>query len=300
MNVIRRSRRLARRAAILATLVTITACGEEDPTDVGGSLLPGQAIRTIEVIVDGSGYLVRDTSFTGYTRPSNAGYFLFANSFQNVFNASTVGRFEMPTAIAVVDSGGTLRTDSMPTLFAGRLVIVVDTARSDGPPPARFHAYRLTDSFDAGSANWTYRVDTTGVRLPWTQPGALGGISIDTASWVPGQDSVVIPVDSATIAFWADTTNAARGAVVVMESAGIRATASDFVLRVDARSTINPDTVVTTTIRPPQRTFIYDPVLTSAPGIAPLAGGNPAWRAYFEFSNGLDTLPLACPDAPAT
>lgn len=291
--------RAARAIACSASLLGLLACGDENPTDVGGSLLPGQAIRTVELIIDGSTYLVRDTAFTGYTRPSSAGYFVVANSFQGEFNANTIGEFEMPRTIAVVDSGGTLRTDSMPTLFGGRIVLLVDTLRSDGPPPARFRAYRLTEDFDVASANWTNRVDTTGVRLPWTQPGALGGMSIDTASWIAGRDSVVIPVDSATIAFWADTTNAARGAVVVMETSGVRAIASDFVLRVDARSTINPDTVVTTTIRPPARTFLYDPVL-SASGIEPLAGGNPAWRTYFEFSNGLDTLTLACPDSPAT
>jgi hypothetical protein len=113
---------------------------------------------------------------------------------------------------------------------------------------------------------------------------------------VPGQDSVVIPVDSATIAAWADTTNAARGAVVVMETAGVRARATDFVLRVDARSTLNPDTVVTTTLRPPDRTFLFDPVLTTG-GVEPLAGGNPAWRTYLEFNDGLDTLTIPCPDA---
>ena len=283
----------------IAGVIGLLGCGEEDPTDVGGSLLPGQAIRTVELIVDGATYLARDTSFTGYTRPSNAGYFVFANSFQGVFNANAIGHFDMPTAIAVVDTGGTLRTDSMPTLFAGRIVLLIDTLRSDGPAPARFRAHRLTEEFDVGSANWTYRVDTTGVQTPWSQPGALGGMPIDTASWVAGRDSVVIPVDSATIAAWADTMNAARGAVVIMETAGIRAVATDFVLRVDARSTLNPDTVVTTTIRPPERTFLFDPVLAAA-GVEPLVGGNPAWRAYFEFNSGIDTLTVACPDAPVT
>ncbi len=271
------------------------ACSEEGPTDVGGSLLPGQAIRTIELMVDGSAYLVRDTAFTGYTDPSGADFFLFANSFQNVFTANAIGEFTMPAAIAVLDSGGTVRTDSTPSFFGGRIVLLVDTLRSDIGAAALFRAFRLTETFDATSASWTYRVDTAGVQVPWTQPGALGGAVIDTASWVSGRDSVVILVDSATIAAWADTASVARGAVVVMETAGARARASDFVLRVDARSEINPDTVVTTTIRPPERTFLFDPVLT-ANGAEPLAGGNPAWRTFFEFSRGLDTMSVPCPD----
>jgi hypothetical protein len=107
-------------------------------------------------------------------------------------------------------------------------------------------------------------------------------------------DSLVIRVDSATIAAWSDTTTTARGVVITMVAPGGRLRASDLVLRLDARPTFNPDTIVTVTSRPPDPVFIYDPVLPDA-AATPFIGGRPSWRTYFEAKDGLDTVSVACP-----
>jgi hypothetical protein len=144
-------------------------------------------------------------------------------------------------------------------------------------------------------------VDSAGNRQPWAQPGALGGGIIDTASWTADRDtadvradSLVIPVDSQTIAAWSDSTTRARGVVITMVTPGGRLRASDLVLRLDARPSFHQDTIVTVTSRPPDPTFIYDPALADV-SPSPLIGGRPSWRTYFEFRDVFDTLTVACP-----
>jgi len=280
-------------------LAASAACGEESPTDVGGSLLPGQAIRTIEVVLDPASFLARDTSFSGYSDPALANFFVLAKSFQGVLDAHALARFDIPKVIAVTDSAGTLRSDSAPRFFAGRIVLQIDTPRSAAARPFTAHAVRIEEPWDPASTTWTHRIDTAGVREPWRNPGGTGGRAIGSGTVAAGMDSLVIPVDSATLAAWADSANTARGALIMLEAPNARVRASDFVLRADARSSIRRDTVVTVTLRPPNSRFIFHPRLPAA-AAATLVGGNPAWRTYMEFREGLDTLTVACPTISAT
>ncbi len=270
------------------------ACGQESPTDVGGSLLPGQAIRTIEVILEPAAFLARDTSFSGYSDPALATFLVLTNAYQGSLDAHALTRFDIPTTITLPDSTGTQRADTLPVFFAGRLVFQLDTLRSAVDGPIRARAFRIEEPWDPASTTWTQRIDTAGVRLPWANAGATGGREIGAGMVEEGADTLVIPVDSATLAAWADTSSSARGAVVLLESAGGRVRASDFVLRADARSSIRADTVVTLTLRPLRNRFIFNPRLPAASRAA-LVGGNPAWRTYIEFRESLDTLSVACP-----
>jgi hypothetical protein len=208
--------------------------------------------------------------------------------------------------IAANDSAGSVRSDSMPAIIGGRVVLQLDTLRSDAAIPFEVTAWRIDEEFDAFSADWNYRVDSTGVRLPWSQPGAMGGPLLATVSWPQGVDSLSvpfdslsIPIDSATLALWADTANHAKGVVVTMASPGGRIRALDFVLRIDARPSFRPDTVVTVTIRPNQRTFLFNPQLPSSSSQLRV-GGRPSWRSYFLFRDGLDSLSIPCPQISAT
>jgi hypothetical protein len=111
-------------------------------------------------------------------------------------------------------------------------------------------------------------------------------------------DSLVIDVDSQTIAAWADTTTPGRGGLISLATVGGRVRASDVVLRIDARPTFRPDTVVTVTDRPSNTTFLFDPPLGSSSAQL-LVGGRPSWRSYLLFRQGLDTLSVPCPQISA-
>lgn len=295
---LRRLRRSARVAEGLGLLALALACSRESPTSVGGPLLPGDAVRSFEVILEAPSWLVVDTAVSGFDDPFGADFQLVAREFQGTLNAHTLARFEIPTVIAAPDSNNTTRNDSTPHFIGGRIVLQLDTLRSEGQKPVRYQAQRIEEEWDPASANWLNRVDSGSVRLPWSQPGALGGAIIDTASWEAGVDSVAIPVDSATIALWADTLTKARGAVILTLTSGARVRSSDVVLRLDARPTFRPDTVVTVTVRPPDPTFIFEPSLGQA-GPAPLVGGLPSWRTYLQFRERMDTLTVACPQVSA-
>jgi len=289
----------------LAVLV-IGSCGREVPTGVGGSLLPEDAVRTFEVLLDGSAWLVRDTAFSKFDRAFGAPFLIVAENFDGALDAHTLARFGIPAVIAALDSTGVSRNDSTPVFIGGRVVLQLDTLRSSGDLPILMRIHRITESWDPATASWTHRVDSAGNRQTWAQPGALGGPAIDTASWTGAVDSLgvrvdslVIPVDSQTIAAWSDTTTNARGVVITMVTPGGRLRSSDLVLRLDARPTFRPDTIVTVTSRPSDPVFIYDPVLPDA-APTPFIGGRPSWRTYFEVRDGLDTLSIACPEVSAT
>jgi hypothetical protein len=139
-------------------------------------------------------------------------------------------------------------------------------------------------------------VDSGGVRQSWSQPGGTRGARIGSIEWT-ATDTVFIPVDSQTIALWTDTTTRAKGALVTLETPDSRAFAGDVFLRVDYHPSIRSDTVITTTIRPNERTFVFDPSLGTSSS-TPRVGGVPAWRTIFRFREGLDSLAIPCPDTP--
>lgn len=289
---------------VLVLTTLLAGCGEESPTEVGGSLLPGQIVRTFEVVLDPAAFLVRDTSFSGYTRTAQANYFVLANGFENTWHARGLVRFLIPSSITVLDSAGVSRVDTLPRFFAGRIVVLVDSL-PDTFTPVTVEAHRATQSWDRGSTGWTLRVDSGGVQLPWAQAGGSPGVRIGTGSYVAGRDtvagvdSVVIPVDSQTIAAWRDTANNVPGAVVTLATAGTRLRVSQaLTLLAEARSSIRADTVVTVTVGQSDPIFIANPSPPEA-ALQPRMGGVPSWRTFVQFRERLDTVTVPCPDRPA-
>lgn len=300
-----RARRFRRGPAALLVLVlaaAAAACDKEEPTGVGGPLLPGQAVRTLDVVLEPGTYLVGDTAFSGFNQAFGAPFQLVAGQFGGALEAHAMARFDIPRRISTLDTLGVTREDSMPTYLGGRIVMLVDTAHTEGPLPFTVQGTRITEDWDPASARWELRVDSGAIQLPWSTPGAGGGPVFGTAQWPQALDendlpvdSLVLPVDSATVAAWADTlAQGARGARVVTTTAGVRMRITDLLLRLDARPSIKPDTVVTVTVRPAQPTFIFTPELGRS-GETPLVGGRPSWRTYFEFQPGLGDLEIPCP-----
>ncbi|HSJ06845.1 MAG TPA: hypothetical protein VK936_09085 [Longimicrobiales bacterium] len=271
------------------------ACDQETPTSVGGGLLPPDGIRTFEVIIEPERYLVFDTAFGMYSDASSADFLVVAREFEGVVNANILARFVLPTAVAVRDSGDVLRTDTTPAYAGGRLRLLVDTLQST-TGTARLALYRTAEVWHP-TATWASRIDTLGTSQPWQQPGGTRGVLVDTASYTAGQDTVVFNVDAATMAEWADTTIAERGALIVMETAGGRLRAFLPTMDVDMTSDINPDTVVIQPAFLSAATFMFDP---TPPELAsdPRVGGTPAWRTVLRLQERLDTLTVPCPGVP--
>ncbi|MEX1182274.1 MAG: hypothetical protein WEF86_03495 [Gemmatimonadota bacterium] len=273
--------------------VLVAACGEETPTGVGQILLPGESIETFEVILEADQYLVWDSSFGNYSRPSEVDLGILANAWGGSVDARVIVRYTLPRNIRVRVAGGSEQPDSLPLWFEGDIQIPMDTLVS---PSGELSLHRSTETWDRESATWTLRVDTGGVALPWAVPGGSPGELAGTVAWATATDTAVLPVDSATIVAWADTTLAAGGGVISAGLPGTRMRIGPPLLRARARSTLNPDTVVEVTLTP-IHTFIFTPVLEPQSSDIRV-GGVPAWRGVLRFREDLDSITVPCPGEP--
>ncbi len=287
-----------RALAVVGAVVLAAACGRESPTSVGSSLLTGGGARTFEIVLDASQFLRADTSLSGFVlKASSAAFLVVANQFGGEVDAHILARFlPPPKTITVLDSTGTQKTDTLPSFFKGTVVLHVDsTALPLETTPVALQLFRTAQDFDPNSATWLFRLDTGTVHLPWAVPGGVTGALVDTATWQPGQDSVVFHVDSTTVARWADTTNLGRGALVAAINAGTRMRFRTIVYNVSAHSSIKRDTVVTSSPGDVGSIFVFNPNGPAPqPGILRI-GGIPAWRSYFTFQPDLVTRTLSCP-----
>jgi hypothetical protein len=279
----------------LPALLVAAACGEETPTEVGAGLLPTDAVRTFEIVLEPAEYMVFDTAFGEYSDVRDMDYSIIANMFEGALNSNALARFSVPLAINVTDTLDVSRIDTMATFIGGTVRVVVDTIRSVDAP-VRLALYRTAEQWDP-SATWQHRSDVDGVRLAWATPGGTRGALVDTATWTVGADTVRFRVDAATIAEWRDTTVAGRGALIVAETPGSRLRTSVPLLQVHATSTHRPDTVFTIGTITQARTFIFEPQLATVAD-HPRVGGTPAWRTILQLREGLDTLSFPCPGVP--
>ena len=282
------------RGAFSLAALCVAACGQEVPTEVGGGLFPPDVIRSFEVVLEPSQYLVSDTSFGFYSAPPDGDFAVIANRWDGALDSRLLARYSIPTSITLPDSAGVTRTDSTPSFFEADIVLVLDSLRSS-TRPVTLQLFRGTENWDQ-TATWTARVDTPGTRLPWTTPGGSPGQLVDSTTWATG-DTVLLTVDSLTLATWRDTTNAGRGAVIAVRTQGARVRTIFPQLRVRVRTTVRRDTVVTMTLGPTQRTFIFQPTEPDS-AANPRVGGTPAWRTFFRLRDRLDTVTVACPGTP--
>ena len=274
----------------------MAACDQEAPTEVGGRLLPADAIRTFEVILEPDRYLAFDTAFGLYSLPAETDFAIIANTYGGAVNARILAQYTLPKTIVVIDSLGVLRTDSTPRFFSGDIQLILDSVATT--LPATLEVFGTTESWDRLSATWTHRVDTAGARIPWTTAGGSPGSIVSTTNVTAGTDTVRLPVDSATLIAWRDTTNAGRGALITSATPNTRLRTTLPVLRVRARSSIRTprDTVVETLVSP-SRTWIFTPEQPDSTS-APRVGGTPAWRTIMRLKERLDTVTVPCPGEP--
>lgn len=287
----------------LALLLALAACADESPVEFE-NLLPGGGIHTAETTFDAAAFIEWDSVRTGYLRPRDADFFVVAKGYEDSLDVNGLMRFTSPPrSITYQDSTGKLVVDSIPVRIGGRLILTVDTLRVRGATENQIELslYDVAEDWDAGSANWTMRVDSGGVRLPWSVPGGTPLRLIDTAFLVAGDTTVEFVVDSAGLAFLSDSTTRDRGLLIRAETAGTLVEFTSARLRFNVRPTARPDTLFTDSIFLNAKTFLpsHDPDPTLDPSAPLYIGGMPSVRTYVRFKEGIDTLQVPCPDGPS-
>lgn len=283
------------------------ACEQELPTDVGGGLLPETALRTFELTLDASDFLVADTVLGGFGTFDRTGVLTVANDFDGMVDSHALLRFaSYPSVVSYTTDSTTLVTDSMPTFVSGNVQIRIDTASLGldtlgTDTTITLQLYTTAEAWDARTASWTARSATGTDTSYWSTPGGTTGALLGTATWTRSDtlagDTLAFELDSATVAQWGSD-DPARGVLVSTPDAGARVQLRDARLRLKVRPSIDPDTLVTASTGLSASTFIYTPEQPAPTALR--VGGRPAYRTYLTFVDSLFDRRFACPDAPTT
>ncbi len=285
------------------------ACTELLPTAESDDLVRGGV--AVEVRLPASDFLDRVRVYGGYGRASELGGGFIAHRFGEGadpaadpgLEAATLLRFgRYPAVVTVSDTTGTSRPDSSLTFLSARIIARFDTLGSVHSGPVAIQANATTEAWDGVSATWEHAVDTLLHRVPWSRPGGGELQEMGEWEWDPeAGDSLIIELDSAQVAAWADTTDLRRGVRLSTEAPGVRLQLRSALMWIDTRPSLNPDTLIQVLAGTDNITFIYDPI-PSAPGNGMRVGGAPAWRTVLDLDipaalNGPPELcaQLGCP-----
>lgn len=279
-------RRIDRVALGVAPLLAVLAgaCSEAAPVLGGDDLLPVEA-TTVEWILPfeefGSGVEV----VGGFGRVSEVGTGLVA--LNDGFESRSLLRFNSyPRSVSVPDSLGVTRTDTLLSVIGAELVLRFDSVGVQPSDAAAIPVRVLrmeAGRWDPVSASWQLAVDSLNDSRAWPQPGAGSASFVASGEWEPGQgDSLLIRIDSATVAAWGDTTDAGRGTRLDAVTQGTRISLRSAILRLEVRPSVNPDTTVALAVGTIGNTFVYDP-LPDPPSGELRVGGAPAWRTFFRI-----------------
>lgn len=277
-------RRVAAGAAPSILAVLLAGCAESTPILGGDGRFPVQPV-TVEWVLPYDAFASDLQVVGGFGRASEVGMGIVALS--DSIDARTILRFPgYPRSASVTDTLGVVRTDTILTFVGADLVVVLDSLNytpQGGPIPFRALALEGGE-WDGVSASWDHAVDTVGDRRAWQQPGAGPARFMAQQEWVPSEgDTVVIRMDSASVAAWSDTTNLGRGLRLDTSLQGARARVRTVTLRLDARPSVNPDTLVQLALGPTALSFVYAPVPDPPKGELRV-GGAPAWRTFFRIN----------------
>lgn len=268
--------------AILAAFgVGMAGCEDTTPASLEPEAVP---VRTVEVILPWESFGEELAVYGGFGLTAELFGSVLATEYQDVLNARVlVGFSEYPWSVPVRDSGGTTRVDSAFTFIGGRIVTRFDTLRGVPDEPVTVELGILQQEWEARTASWDVAVDTLNDFSSWGEPGAGPVQSMGQATWDPAEgDTLVLEVDSATVALLGDTLEAGPGVRLRMLTPGARTSVVESELRLYTRPNVNPDTVITLTAPARRLTFVYDPV-PEPTGDRIRIGGAPSWRTVLRF-----------------
>ncbi len=281
-------------AALGLLMVVVVSCTEEGLTGVGADLM-GPGVRTFEVTLDASRFLVRDTAFDRIGTLNDAVFHMAAHQFEGVLDARTLLSLRRPLTVSYT-MDDEARTDTIAALVGGTLTLVVDTIAS-GPGPIDLEVLQVTEEWHRESATWTVRLDTADLRETWATPGGSPGPVLGGGTWTSG-DTLRILMDSAAVAVWDDTAAARVGGLVRVASPDTRIFFEEMSFEFDV-TPMDVDTVVTAGSLVSNKIILTpEQDAEPAPGVLRV-GGLPAWRSMLRFQ-ALDDAEIPCgPGEPA-
>ena len=294
-------------AGLALGLLALGACDQELPTDVGAEHIPEARLRTYEVLLDDFAFLASDTVVRGFGTAVVAPILVVAEDFRDSLDAHALVRFGgFPETITYVDSTGT-HTDTVQRFAGGSITLRVDTLALGldtlgTDTTIAFEIYEIGESFDPRTATWTARRIDGNDSTAWTTPGGTIGELVGTGTWTRSDtiagDSIVFPIDSATIAAWQAIDDDMRGVLVRTTTTGARAQVVIPRLDVEARISATSDSSRTASVIVSGQTYVYDPPPPDPVDELRL-GDRSAWRTFLQFRDALDTITVPCPGGPA-
>jgi hypothetical protein len=264
--------------------ILLVGCEEQLPVAIGDQALPGEPV-TVEITVPWSDFASNLEVFGGYGSPEDLGSGVLANQYEGTLDARTLVRFRRyPSVVVAVDATGASRPDSTLTYPSGRLVTYFDTIASTNAAPVTLALGATQVDWDATTTSWDYAIDTINDQRAWPEPGAGPVTAIGIAVWDPAAgDSAVFELDSLQVSAWADTTDQTAGARLDIIESGSRLRIRGMALRIDARPSSAPDTLIQVTALTREMTFIYTPNPPPPPDGVRI-GGAPSWRTVMDVS----------------
>lgn len=269
--------------AILPAVASLGGCDNDLLTTNDPGLVPG--FETLEAILPAEAFVTEIGAFSGFFDPRGAPFLVVANDFDDVLTAHALLRFgPFPDSVRFAAPGEPIRTDTVFTYTAGRVVARVDSVGgATGGAPVTLQLSELTQRWDPATASWTHAVDSTTRRVPWDVPGGTPGALLATATYAPTNeaqgDSVVWQIDSLAVARMAE--DDFPGVLVTAVETGVRIELRpSAVLRTAIRPASKADTAIDRTIPVAARRFVFTPDAPSDPGAWSI-GGIAATRLLF-------------------
>ena len=283
--------------AALGLLAAFTAgCEEQTPVALGGEPLPGSPI-TVTVEIPWSEFASNLEVFGGYGSAEDIGQGVLAEDYAGVLDARTLLRIGAYPRIATVqDTTGASRPDSTLTILGGRFVAFFDPVQSTNTAPVMLQLGATTEEWDPTTATWDLAIDTINDQRSWAEAGGGSVTPFAQATWDPATgDTAVFILDSAQIATWTDTTDLSAGARIAVLDTGERLALNRALIRLDARPSSNPDTIIELTATTRGSTFIYSPYPQPPPDGVRI-GGAPSWRTILDLNvpKVIDGIPEFC------
>ncbi len=265
--------------------VALGGCSDDLPTagderffPPGSTPLTLQRIYQPEEVYDALG------SFSGYTDRSDASFLITADRFDAALEANILLRFTgFPERVGYSSEGVSI-TDSVFSYTGGRVIAVVDSARSASEGQVTLGLWTLEQAWDPESVSWELAVDTAGEQSPWREPGGTRGRLLSELTWAPGDtivgDSLTWTVDSVAVREMADS--AFPGLMVTAKGDGSRLEIGSFAVELDISPETVPDTTLVETVSSGPREFVFTPAQPS-PGELLEVGGLESARHLFRL-----------------
>lgn len=293
---------------LVVAVAFVAACEQETPTEVGGDELPDAAVTTFELLLPASEFLLSDAVVSGFGRRGGAATLLVARDYASEFDAHALLEFSAFPRTVTYTRDSVAVVDSTPTYVNAELVMRIDTTALGLDPATTDSAvtlelYTVAEQWSGIGASWTVRSAIAGDTLLWSTPGGTTGALLGSRTWTPGDtvlgDSIVFPLDSATVAALRDTTTS-NGVLLRTPDAGVRARVGLARLRLFVRPSAEEDrdTLVTTAVGAREQALLYQPQPPPPEETRLRTGGGEGWRSFLLFDPGLFDEVVPCPGSP--